>query len=294
MLGVPVLDTEENRYKFWQFRGRPKDRVIYSRREFRESIDRECERIVRYHSRFSLAIFEVGSRYENSTSIHRFVRTIHQRFRNTDEIGWYRQSQIGVMMPLTPLEGAWQLAGQISNSCSSFTAPPPFTIYSYPSDNWPKRHRLENFFTSMNIFTRAGHLFTLPIPKSDKFHTLMARERGRADRNGNVFSLIIFRMANLPPGISAQRQVRLSLCSRLRDTDEFGWYSDRHLGVIIPYANRLNAHHIAESICSDLSLPANNETFTIYTYPENWFSDHSLEPGPVVQSGPLALTTPVD
>jgi hypothetical protein len=294
MVRLPLLETGENQYRFRQFRGRPIDSVIYSPLEFRENIDRECKRIVRYHSRFSLAVFEVGKRYENSTLIHRFVRTIHRRFRDTDEIGWHRQGQIGVMMPLTPSEGAQQLVEQISSIFSSFTSPPPFTIYSYPSDNWPKRYRLENFLTYLNIFTLAGHLFTLPIPKSDEFNTLMARERGLADRNGNVFSLIIFRMANLPPGISVQRRLLLSLCSRLRDTDEVGLYNDRNLGAIIPYASHQNAQQIAESVCHDLSLPANNETFIVYTYPENWFSDQrsdlSLEPGTVVQSRPLTST----
>ena len=295
---APVLETEGNRYRFRRSRGRRIVSVIYSPREFREIIDRECVRAVRYHSRFSLAIFEVGVRDENSILIRRFVRTIHRRFRDTDEIGWYRPGQIGVMMPFTPLEGARQLAEHVSNLLSSLTSPPPFTIYSYPSDNWPKRHRLEKFLTYLNIFALADRLFILPTPKSGEFHALLARERSRADRNGNIFSLIIFRMANLPPGISIQRRMLVSLGSRLRDTDEFGWYDDRHLGAIIPYASRQNAQRIAESICRDLSLPSNNETFIVYTYPESWFSDQrsdlSLEPDPVVQSGPSVSKTPAE
>ena len=298
MVRAPMLEAGEIRYRFRRFLGRPTVSLIYSPREFRENIDRECERAVRYHSRFSLAIFEVGARDENSILIRRFVRAIHHRFRDTDEIGWYRPGQIGVMMPFTPSEGAWQLAEHLSNFLSSLTSPPPFTIYSYPSDNWPKRYRLEKFLSYLNIYALANRLFILPTPKSSEFHTLLARERGRADRNGNVFSLIIFRMANLPPGISIQRRMLVSLCCRLRDADEFGWYNDRHLGAIIPYASRQNAQCIAESICRDLSLPANNETFIIYTYPENWFSDERsdlfLEPGPVVQSGSLASTTPTE
>jgi hypothetical protein len=121
MIRVSGLEAGKNQYRFWRFRGRPIDSVIYSPLEFRENIDHECKRIVRYRSRFSLAIFEVG-RYENSTLIHRFVRTIHRRFRDTDEIGWHRQGQIGVMMPITPSVGAWQVAEQISSLFSSYTA----------------------------------------------------------------------------------------------------------------------------------------------------------------------------
>jgi len=293
-----VLEAGANRYRFRRFRGRPLVSVIYSPREFREIINRECARAVRYHSRFSLAIFEVGTRDENSVLIRRFVRTIHRRFRDTDEIGWYRRGQIGVMMPFTPSEGARHLAEHVSEIISSLALPPPFTIYSYPSDNWPKHPRLEKFLTYLNVFARAGRPFISPTPKSNEFHSLMARERGRADRNGNIFSLIIFKMANLPPGISVQRRILVSLGGRLRDIDEFGWYDDRHLGAIIPYASRQNAQRIAEGICRDLSLPANNETFIVYTYPESWFSDQlsdlSLKPVPVVQLESLVSTTPVE
>jgi lipopolysaccharide/colanic/teichoic acid biosynthesis glycosyltransferase len=293
---APVLGTGANRYRFRRFRGRPLIGIIYSPREFREMIARECVRAVRYHSRFSLAIFEIGTQDENSVLIRQFVRTVHRRFRDTDEIGWYRRGQIGVMMPFTPSEGAHQLAEHVSGIISSLTAPPPFTIYSYPSDNWPKHRRLEKFLNYLNVFAGASRLFILPTPKSNEFHSLIARERGRADRNGNIFSLIIFKMANLPPGLSVQRRLLVTLGNRLRDIDEFGWYDERHLGAIIPYASRQNAQRIAENICRDLSLPANDETFIVYTYPESRLSDErldlSLKPSPVVQSAPLVSATP--
>jgi lipopolysaccharide/colanic/teichoic acid biosynthesis glycosyltransferase len=290
MEGESVLETGTSRSRFWRFRGRPLAGVIYSPREFREIIHRECVRAARYHSRFSLAIFEVGTRDENSVLIRRFVRTVYRRFRDTDEIGWYRRGQIGVMMPFTPSEGARQLAEHVSSLLSSLTLPPPFTIYSYPSDNWPKRHRLEGFLTYLNVSALVGRLFLSPAPQSGEFHALLARERGRADRNGNRFSLIIFKTANLPPGVAIQRRLQLSLGSRLRDTDEFGWYDDQHLGAIIPYASGQSARRIAEGICRNMSLPSNNETFVVYTYPENWFvdqrSDLSLELDLFAQTAP--------
>jgi len=171
----PVLETGANRYRFRRFRRRPLVSIIYSPREFREILHRECVRAVRYHSRFSLAIFEVGTQDENSVLIRRFVRTIHRRFRDTDEIGWYRQGQIGVMMPFTPSEGARQLADHVSEIISLLTVPPPFTIYSYPSDNWPKHLRLEKFLTYLNVFADAGRLFIVPATKSNEFHSLIAR-----------------------------------------------------------------------------------------------------------------------
>lgn len=289
---APVLETGASRYRFRRFRGRSTVSTIYSPREFREVIDRECVQAVRYHGRFSLAIFEVGAGDVNSALIRRFVRTIKDRCRGTDEIGWYRAGQIGVMMPFTPIEGARQLAEHVSGLLSSLASPPPFTIYSFPSDNWPKRHRLGKFLARLNLLALADRLFLSPTPKSGEFHALLTRERSRADRNGNIFSLIIFRMANLPPGISIQRKILLSLDNRLRNTDEFGWYDDRHLGAIIPYANGQCARRIAEEICQDVSLPSNHETFAVHTYPENWFLeqrlDHSLELDLFAQTEPSA------
>jgi lipopolysaccharide/colanic/teichoic acid biosynthesis glycosyltransferase len=273
---APAVETGVSRYLAQRLRGSSTISVIYSPHEFREIIDRECEWADRYHGRFSLAVFEVDTRDENSALIRSVVRTIHHRFRNTDELGWYRRGQVGVIMPFTPSEGAWKLAEDVSNVISSFTSPPPFTIYSYPSENWPKRHHLGGFAGFLNIVALLRRLLTPPTPRSAEFHALIARERGRADRNGNVFSLVIFRMANLPPGISVQRRMLMTLRSRLRDTDELGWYDDQLLGAILPYASRQDAQRIAENICTSMSIPASTEIFRVYTYPDSWFSGQRL------------------
>ena len=47
---APVLETGANRYRFRRFRGRLTVSVIYSPREFREIINRECEWAARFHS----------------------------------------------------------------------------------------------------------------------------------------------------------------------------------------------------------------------------------------------------
>ncbi|MCG6534552.1 MAG: hypothetical protein L7F78_07640, partial [Syntrophales bacterium LBB04] len=186
---MAVLQAGSNRHRLLRFRGRPTISVIYPPREFNEIIKRECVRSDRYHTRFSLAVFKVGAQDKNSALIRCLVRTIHHRFRATDDVGWYRRGQIGVMMPFTPLESAWKLAEYVSNIISSLMPLPPFTIYAYPSDNWPKQHRLQDSLASMRIFAMVDRLLTPPTLRSDELHALIASERGRADRNGNIFSL---------------------------------------------------------------------------------------------------------
>ncbi len=269
------LGTRARGYRYPILRSRHKSAisVIYSIAEFRELITKECERADRYRSRFSLAIFEVGTVDESSVLIRRLVRTIHHRFRNTDDVGWYRAGQIGIILPFTPAEGAWKLAEYVSSVIASITAPPAFSIFSYPSANWPEQRLSRRISSLVGISFLLRRLYFLPVPKADELHAMIARERGRSDRNGNIFSLIIFKMENLPPGISTQRQMLLDLNNRLRDTDEIGWFDDRHLSAILPYAARADAQRIAEVICRHVGVQPGPDFYLVYTYPDNWFPE---------------------
>ena len=112
---------------------------IYTVSEFHDRLDNECERADRYHKRLSLAIFEVGTGDENNAVVRRLVRTLYRRFRDIDELGWFSNSQIGVILPYTPTKGAWKLAEDVCELISTLSTSPPFTIYSYPSENWPRK-----------------------------------------------------------------------------------------------------------------------------------------------------------
>jgi len=283
----------DHHYRLRPLQGKRTISVIYSPDEFHRVLMQECQRSDRYSLRFSLAVFEVGTQDESSVLIRRLVRTIHHRFRNTDEIGWYRKGQIGVILPFTPSEGAWKLAEYVSGIVSSVTSPPAFAIYSYPSKNWPIHRFSKRIFSFLDVRGYFQRLLTIPLPPSGEFHAMIARERGRSDRNGNLFSLIIFKMKNMPPGISVQRRMLMDLSSRLRDTDEIGWYDELHLSAILPYAKRSDARQIAEKICRNIGVVPDENAFTIYTYPENWFSGLrppvvDLAPEPPAKRTPLA------
>jgi len=246
--------------------------AIYTPFEFRRVIDRECKRADRFHNRFSLAVFEVGTPDENSALIRRLVRTIHNRFRRTDELGWYSRQQIGVILPFTPEEGAWRLAEYVSQVIASVTSPPAFTIYSYPSRNWPRKRFSRRYLAALSVGAFLNRRFGDQARKSDEFHVLIARERARADRIGHTFSLLVFRLAPLGDNRLAVRRLVSMLNRRLRDTDEMGWYDDTHLGAILPYVDREAAGKIADSI-TKAAFGSARKMYTIYTYPESWFPD---------------------
>lgn len=252
--------------------------AIHTPGEFHQIIDMECARCDRYGNRFSLALFDVGTSNENSILIRRLVRTLHHRFRSTDDVGWYSRRQIGVIMPFTPAEGAWKLAEYICSLLVSMTSPPAFAIFSYPSQNWPRTPLNRRISRALGLGSLADVLRGSRIPRAAEFHALIARERSRSDRNGNIFSLVLFDLSGAPArGIQARKLVN-ALMMRLRDTDEIGMLSGTHLGAILPYSDAASATRISEGVCRASNVPAKG-LFTVYTYPDGWFAGDLLPSG---------------
>jgi lipopolysaccharide/colanic/teichoic acid biosynthesis glycosyltransferase len=248
---------------------------IFTPHEFHRLLKQECRRADRYQNRFSLAVFEVGTRDENSVLIRRLVRTIHNRFRRTDELGWYTPRQLGVILPFTPADGAWKLAEYVSDVVAAVTSPPAFTIYTYPSENWPEMTLQQRILGARDWKERIRGV-TARTRGPDEFHALILRERARADRSGHRFSLLVFRLSGDPARHRAERALVRALNERLRDTDEIGWYDPRHVAAILPYVSTASAARIAESLCRKV-FGVDEPIYTIFTYPESWFPQEDGE-----------------
>jgi lipopolysaccharide/colanic/teichoic acid biosynthesis glycosyltransferase len=248
--------------------------AIYTPLEFHRLISGECARADRYGSRFSLAVFELGTSNEASVLVRRLVRTLHHRFRDTDDLGWYTPRQLGVIMPFTPSEGAWKLAEYVCSLISAVTDPPAFTIYTYPSQNWPRISFWRRIRNQLRLDYLTGAIMGFRAPGSAEFHALIARERGRADRNNNVFSLIVFDPGMQGNATALARRVVYTLTRRLRDTDEVGWFDGRRPAAILPYVDLPTASRLAEGLCRTAGLPEGSK-FQVYTYPQSWFPPDS-------------------
>jgi hypothetical protein len=173
-------------------------------------------------------------------------------------------------MPFTPREGAWRLGEYICQTIATVTTPPAFSIYTYPSENWPAATPLQRIVGRFDPAALIQRWFFPRTPSAAAFHALIARERGRSDRNGNVFSLVIFRLDLDSAHTMQARRLVAALGRRLRDTDEIGWFDGQHIGAILPYVSGGDAAKIAESICREVQIPAQG-TYTVYTYPKSWF-----------------------
>jgi len=108
--------------------------AIYTTEEFTEVLERERERADRNKHNFSLVVFDMGPDDANRAAARRLVRSITRRVRNIDEIGWYDKLRIGVVMPYTPAEGAWELADDICQSIGNTMPPPVCAVYTYPTE----------------------------------------------------------------------------------------------------------------------------------------------------------------
>jgi len=99
---------------------------VQSREEFHRLLRRERTRSDRNEQSFSLLVFETA----DTPFIRKLVRVLARRKRQIDEIGWFDEQRLGVLLPYTSSRGARTFVQHIS---LMLTGPrPPCTIYTYP------------------------------------------------------------------------------------------------------------------------------------------------------------------
>ena len=99
------------------------------------------------------------------------------------------------------------------------------------------------------------------------------RERCRADRTGQSFALVLFRMPrSIGPSRSMLRLARTVL-TRSRGTDEVGWYDDDTVCALLPDTAGDGAHRFADNVATAFSDAARRPQVTIYAYPGAWLED---------------------
>ncbi len=106
-------------------------------------------------------------------------------------------------------------------------------------------------------------------PNPQQLRVVLDRERRRADRHDHQFSFVLFESTDAQLHAAAFQQLVAVLTHRLRSTDEFGWFDQRHVGVVLPYTSADGAQKLAGDICQ--LLFDKRLSYTIYTYPSHWF-----------------------
>jgi len=103
-----------------------------------------------------------------------------------------------------------------------------------------------------------------------QFARILARERARSDRTGEVFSLIVFAVGREKSHGDALPHLARILRQRLRSTDDAGLLDQRRIGVVLPATPASGAWTVADDVCvcvpAGLSLPE----CKVYCYPTDW------------------------
>ncbi|HEV7301962.1 MAG TPA: sugar transferase [Tepidisphaeraceae bacterium] len=103
---------------------------------------------------------------------------------------------------------------------------------------------------------------------------IIQRETARADRTGHEFSLVLFRVKSTRRfSLSSQRLVKIVM-NRVRNTDEMGWFDDKHLCALLPDTGAAGAWRFAEDVCDLVAGKAPRPTFVVYSYPTDWLDGH--------------------
>jgi lipopolysaccharide/colanic/teichoic acid biosynthesis glycosyltransferase len=97
------------------------------------AIQRESARADRSGGEFALVLFRVRNRDRSSLSTMRLAKTLLGRIRATDDIGWYDEDHLGVLLPDTSATGGWRFADAVCGLASQRMHRPLCTVYSYPT-----------------------------------------------------------------------------------------------------------------------------------------------------------------
>jgi lipopolysaccharide/colanic/teichoic acid biosynthesis glycosyltransferase/GGDEF domain-containing protein len=117
-------------------------RGILGAEAFRVLLDRERERADRNSHQFSVLIFDVHTGNGDGLIARRLLDAIERRARLADEVGWYDQDHLAVMLPDTNAAGASRLAEDLRAALSGPGAPlPACRVFTYDSDPTSTRDR---------------------------------------------------------------------------------------------------------------------------------------------------------
>lgn len=109
------------------------------------------------------------------------------------------------------------------------------------------------------------------IHDRETFKSLIDRERKRADRYNNYFSLLELHF-DPSQNSGPVHSLITALKKRIRAVDELGWLEDDLMGVMLPDTNNQGALELAWDIRDNLAPENLDYTYYIHTYPEDGVS----------------------
>jgi lipopolysaccharide/colanic/teichoic acid biosynthesis glycosyltransferase len=97
------------------------------------AIHRESARADRNGGEFALVLFRVRRKDPSALSTVRLAKTVLNRVRATDDVGWYDENHLGALLPDTAANGAWRFADQVCGLATRRGPRPLLSVYCYPT-----------------------------------------------------------------------------------------------------------------------------------------------------------------
>ena len=121
-----------------------------------------------------------------------------------------------------------------------------------------------------NNYHKLGNNKDSAVLDKDLFYRVLRRERYKADRMNNAFSLVSFEVGDPESDGSPFYLLMQFMESRLRATDEIGWLDKRNVGFLLSNTPYRGAWIFANNVLNELMKHTEAITgFVIYVYPTN-------------------------
>lgn len=124
----------------------------------------------------------------------------------------------------------------------------------------------------------AGNSDPIPTPtqlhQAHGVHAIIRKERARSDRTGRIFSVVVFDYPDAKPSPKDLLRLAKLLLTRVRVTDEVGWFADHQLCVVLPETPYGGAVCFAEDVFKTIAHQSGHRPVClIQAYPDP--DDHS-------------------
>jgi lipopolysaccharide/colanic/teichoic acid biosynthesis glycosyltransferase len=112
--------------------------AIHSLHSFEALLSRERARSDRTGSEFSLVVFPLDQMQRLERSLRVLQAAFRMRIRSIDEVGWFQDHTLGVLLPSTGITGARIFASDIIQRVNGYAGPLSYRVFSYPGFWYPE------------------------------------------------------------------------------------------------------------------------------------------------------------
>ena len=111
-----------------------------------------------------------------------------------------------------------------------------------------------------------GQDLVADICSQEEFHSILVREKARADRNGHGFSLVAIEVSNLDNTPFLTKHFH----QLIRTTDEIGWFDQNTLAVFLYNTSALGAWQFVNNSKKKTGDDFSISNCLVYSYPNEW------------------------